>query len=204
MRLLERLVMPIVTRSPRQLFFLAVFLAWVAMQGITLNAIWASKTAEFARLSKFDSECVKINSEMPTAYASIEDECKIANLTVKSRPISAAFAELVNTTWPHPENVAKWTSAWLGSLSYVTIGVAVVLFWVCWPLVGPRLNIVKGLYNWGKEKKGKIEIEKLLEHPQLRNLLLGPGGREQLSVRVLKPTTATPDVVLDKEEEVVV
>lgn len=202
MRLLERLVIPIVTRSPRQLFFMAIILAWCAMQGITLNAIWASKTAEFARLSKLDGDCVTINEQMPTAYASIEDECKIANLTVKGRPFTAALAELVNTTWPHPENVAKWTSTWISSLSYTTIVVAVVLFWVCWPLVGPRLNVVKGIYNWGKEKKGKIEIDKLFEHPQLRNFLLGTGGDGQLSVRVMKPTTTsseTPSVVPDSD-----
>ncbi len=187
MRLLERLVLPLVALSPRQLFFLSVTVACLVMQWFVYADIWAVKAMEFGSKLNFTADCKVIQKTMPTSYAFMEEECKAATLVVKRPPSVAAFVELVNTTWPHPENLAKWTTAWVASLSYVTIIIAVVLFWVCWPLVAPRLNIVKEVINWGKDKKAKIEIDKLLENSQFRALMMNPVAGAPF--RVMPPAT---------------
>jgi hypothetical protein len=155
------------------LLVLAVLSATLVMQYFEYLRILPEKEALYGEMKKLNDDCELIKKTHPTAYMSIEDKCSDAKLVIRVKPGWSAIGQLVNTTWPHAENVSGWASN-LVSLIFSSVSsclyfTAAAIFF--WPTIQQKLGLVGDEYNRRKDAKVDVEMEKLLKTHLLASLM---------------------------------
>lgn len=110
-----------------------------------------------------DNECQQIKKTHNTAYMAMELKCLHANASAKFTPRWKTIQMMVNSSWPHADNIAEWTTAVFAKIiaSVQFTGLAMVLVIACWPSVQRRLGFIPEKYNRARGNKVESELHKI-------------------------------------------
>lgn len=150
--------------------WVAIMIAFVVcaatgiQQYLAYRALLPAHEVRYAEMSKLNEDCKKIKKTHETAYISLEKDCKKANMTIQFSPEWSAFTNLVNTTWPHSDNLVLWTASVLSkifsSIQAMILCFACVVFF--WPSVKRHgIGFMKDEINKRKERKLEKELLKI-------------------------------------------
>jgi hypothetical protein len=116
-----------------------------------------------AAMVKLDAECQVIKKNHSTAYLKLEPDCQKANATAQFTPEWNTIQMLVNTSWPHADNIAEWATTALIKIfsSFQSMCLFVALVIAFWPTVKKRLGFVSDKINRAKGDKVEKELQKI-------------------------------------------
>lgn len=142
----------------------AIVVATGCQQYFAYHAILPYYEEAHKTLAKFDAECMVIQQKHATAYIRMQEDCIKANITVRLGPKWNAIQMLVNTSWPHAENIVDRLTSFGSKLISSFQGVCLVfaLFVTAWPSLKKQLGFVSDVYNRAKSDKLNIELQKFV------------------------------------------
>lgn len=112
----------------------------------------------------FNETCTLIQKNHFMAYLRMEADCQKAKVIIQFTPQWRTISALVNSSWPHADNIVEWTVQALGkifsSLQSAAIFVAILIAF--WPSVKQRsFGFMKDEINRHKADRIDKELQKM-------------------------------------------
>jgi hypothetical protein len=176
---------------------LVVVCATLVQQYLAYSAALPYHKEAHKAMASFDKECQIIKKNHNTAYLKMELDCIKANVTAQFTPEWNTIQMLVNTSWPHADNLVEWTTNAFVKIisSFQSMCLFIALVIAFWPTVKKRFGFVSDKINRAKGNKVGTELQKLVAAHTLTAALAA------LNKPLVIAPAATPPVVPEEKEE---